>query len=82
MTIKNYSHTRLVLSQPVMSAAPAVLLFEPHHAWAVVLWRCGGRAPVPASGEKSMSTECNAKKEKQNSKGCIFKLTHQLLLGW
>jgi len=49
MTIKNYSHMRLVLSQPVMSAAPALLLFEHHCRWAGALWCCGGPAPVPVS---------------------------------
>ncbi|DBB07838.1 TPA: hypothetical protein ACH3X3_009245 [Trebouxia sp. C0006] len=67
MTIKNYSHTRLVLSQPVMSAAPALLLFEHHCRWAGVLWCCGGPAPVPVS-RNPMLTARNAKKEKQNSK--------------
>jgi len=69
LTINDCRHTRLVLSQPVMSAAPAVLLFDHHYTWAGVLWRCGGRAPVPVPGDKSMSTACKAKKEKQNSKG-------------
>jgi len=68
MTIKNYSHMRLVLSQPVMSAAPALLLFEHHCRWAGALWCCGGPAPVPVS-RNPMLTARNAKKEKQNSKG-------------
>ena len=83
MTIKKYSHTRLVLSQPVMSVAPALLLFEHHHAWAVVLWRCSGCAPVPASGGKLVSIACNAKKEKQSSLGPAHSdpETHQPLNG-
>ena len=51
-----------------MSAAPALLLFERHSAWAGVLWCYSGPAPVPVSGEKSMSITCNVKKETQNSK--------------